>query len=173
MTVGRDGHSVRDRRGARAAATLALVGAAAVFAAPAAAQEPLPGDNSGTNQYIEPVPDAGGDRPAAPNPQNAPDRLPPEVRDAVPADERQTLRGIASDPGAGAPSGGASGEDGGTGGRGGAGRGSIPREDEEGAAGAVSSAVFDSDNPAPVIILMAVLGMTLAGLFVRLRRRSS
>ena len=45
--------------------TLAIP-AALALAGPAAAQEPLPEDNAGGNQYVEPVPDAGGDRPAAP-----------------------------------------------------------------------------------------------------------
>lgn len=165
---------------------LGMATALCVWAPAASAQdEPLPDNNSGTGQYVEPVPDARGDRPAAPNPQNPPERLPPEVRDRVPpGEERDILGRIAEDPGAGAPDGtrgsgtaggtapGASGGGGGATGDGPARTGGSGADEGEGRGSAVASAVFDSDSPAAVVVLFAVLGMTLTVIVLRRRRRS-
>lgn len=166
------------------AALLALL----ALAAPAAAQdERLPEGNSGTGQYVEPVPDAGGDRPATPGSGDRPRQsLPPGTRADLPGgEEGRILERIATDPGSGAPTGGTDGAGdgadgggaaGGDGGERGAGRG--PRAarvggDEEGAVGAIVSAVVDSGHPALAIVILTGLGLTLAaGLAALLRRRA-
>ncbi|HEX8646001.1 MAG TPA: hypothetical protein VF715_03810 [Thermoleophilaceae bacterium] len=164
-------------------APLAAVLALLVPAAPAAAQsEPLPEGNSGTGQYVEPVPDAGGDRPAAPGSGDRPrSQLPPGTRADLPGgDEGRILERIVTDPGSGAPEGaaggsGGGGRDDGSGRAGGAGRdGTVPARigaDEKGALGTLVSAVVDPDNPGLSIVLLAGLGLTLAAGIAAARRR--
>lgn len=150
--------------------------AAAALAAPAVAQE-LPENNSGTGQYIEPVPDAAGDRPAAPgaggggggpSSGSGGGSLPPSARDALPAgEEGQVLERIATDPGSGAPSG--SGRERGRGGGSRGDRDEIPAADDEGAISALASAATGDDGPALPLILLGALGLTLAAAGWRLR----
>jgi hypothetical protein len=174
--------------GVRLLAALLVTCGAALLPAPALAQDPLPDDNSGTDQYIEPVPDAGGDRPARGGSDSRPGRLPPGTREALPpGEEGQTLGRIATDPGAGAPVGGGSdagggsgsdsgaagGADGGNGGGGRSGSGAAADADPKtGLASALGSAVVDSDSPALPLLLLAVVGMTVVALLVRFGRRS-
>src|SRR2546423_14961117 len=87
--------------------TLAAVAAVSAGAAPATSAAPLPDDNAGTGQYIEPVPDAGGDRPSATGSGTGGHALPPRTRQALPSGgEGRTLEKLATDPGSGAPAGG-------------------------------------------------------------------
>lgn len=187
MTRRQGRHPVRDRRGALAGAVL-IVGALALTPVPAVAQEPLPDDNSGTDQYIEPVPDAGGDRQAGGGSDRRPNRLPEGTRDSLPpGDEGRILGRIATDPGAGAPAGNSAsggGESGGSGGSGsgddkqngkdGPGAGRVPPADDSGTGvfSALTSAVADSESPAIPLLLIAIAGMALAAALVRFRRRS-
>jgi hypothetical protein len=163
-----------------------VVIAAGWVAAPAAAQR-LPDDNSGTGQYIEPVPDAEGDRPA--NPGGGGDRggsggggsdsggLPPSVRDDLPPGaEGRVLERLATDPGSGAQPG-VGGRSGGGDGAGGSDRGRSsrggPAGDELGgdgsAASALSSAVTGDDGPAIPLLVGGLLLLTLAAAGIRLR----
>ena len=145
----------------------------------AAAQEPLPDDNAGTDQYIEPVPDAGGDRPAGSGsrPGRGTDSLPPGTRDALPGGEEGRILGrIATDPGTGAP-----GSDGGSPGAAGSresgssdgrpARIAPPEHDGTGVVGALKSAVVESDSPAGPLLLLAVVLMAGAAAFARRPRR--
>lgn len=179
-------HPARDRRDVRVLAAVLATGLAALLPVPAVAQDPLPEDNAGTDQYIEPVPDAGGDRRAEPGSRRGRDSLPPETRDSLPPGEEGRILGeIATDPGAGAPQDTASARGGDGGGRGGEGdgdgdgnggagaAGTPPGDDGTGLGGAVKSAVVDSDSPVIPILLLALLGMALAALFVRFARRGS
>ncbi len=179
---GRGGHRAGDRRRARTLAVLAALAALCLPLGSAAAQEPLPDDNAGTDQYIEPVPDAGGDRPAGSGPPSRPgqgnDRLPPGTREALPGgEEGQILGRIATDPGAGAPSSDAgspgsagSRESGGSSGR--PSRIAPPEDDGTGVVGAVKSAVVESDSPAGPLLLLAVVLMAGAAAFARRPRRN-
>ena len=173
------GRAARHARGARALAMALAAMAMAVPGVARAQDEPLPDDNAGTGQYVEPVPDAGGDRPSAPGARGDDGRVPRELRDALPpGEERRLLRRIASDPGAGAPERDGRGGGGGGGGGGGRAGGDEDRgaaaggEEDEGAASALISAAFDSDSSAPALTLLAILGLVLGALFVRLRQRS-
>lgn len=159
------------------AATLVL----AFWAPQAAAQERLPDGNAGTGQYIEPVPDAEGDRPARPRDPGSGGGggggLPPRTRDRLPGGaEGEALARIAGDSGSGAPAGAAAGDaggesgggDGSGGGRGG-GRGGddgassdAAGEDDESAISAVLSAATGSDGAGVPLLLVALLGVTLA-----------
>lgn len=173
-----DGHP----RYAPILASLALAAGLAAWAPPAFAQEPLPEDNAGTGQYVEPVPDAEGDRPAAPRPGGGPGGSgTPGSGGGSGGDEQRILDRIAGDPGSGAPSGGGSGAggDGGSGaGDGSSGSGddrvkaADASDDDEGPVSALTSAAFDSETPAVAIILLAVLGMALVGMVIRSRRSS-
>ena len=166
-------HGGHPRSGAVAGS---LVVAMALAAGPAAAQQPLPENNAGTGQYVEPVPDAEGDRRAAPRPSGG-DRGgsgSPGGHSGLPGgEEGRILDRIASDPGSGAPSdAGGDGKAAGAGGTAGARAAGAPAEEEEGAAAALASAAVGSDSAALPIVLVAVLAMALTGLFVRSRRRS-
>jgi hypothetical protein len=172
MTRGCAHHEARHRRGARALAILAAAASSAVAAAPAPAQGPLPDDNAGTGQYVEPVPDAGGDRPAAPGSRDGAGRLPSDTREALPpGEEGRILERIASEPGTGAPDDKSANDT--QRGKGGSGGGTLgATETDEGAMSALTSAVADSDSPALPLILLAILGMTAAAILVRRRRGS-
>lgn len=160
-------------------APLAAILALLALAPAAAAQgEPLPEDNSGTGQYVEPVPDAEGDRPATPGSDRDRPRsqLPPETRADLPGgEEGRILERIATDPGAGAPAGGGGEADGrgGSGERGGEDETTPARvgAGEESALGTLVGAVVDPDRPALGIVLLAGIGLTLAAGFAGLRRR--
>ena len=149
---------------------------AAAGAVPAHAQSPLPDDNAGTGQYIEPVPDAGGDRPSSPGGGSGGDgsgggggSLPPSARRALPAgEEGRQLESLATDPGSGAPAG----DKNGSGGRGGdaAGRSSAGDEDETAVASVVSSVLGGDGAAVPVLFLTLAL-LTLAAGAMAVRRR--
>jgi hypothetical protein len=136
----------------------------------AAAQEPLPDDNAGTDQYIEPVPDAEGNRPAGSGsrPGRGNDGLPPGTREALPGgEEGQILDRIATDPGTGAPSSGAgapsaagSARSGGSDGR--PSRIAPPEDEGTGVVGGLTSAVVESDSPAGPLLLLAIVLMGAA-----------
>jgi MYXO-CTERM domain-containing protein len=151
---------------------VALALALPLFAgAPAApAQERLPDDNAGTGQYVEPVPDAGGDRPASPGGADGPaGSLPPGTRsDLPPGEEGRVLERLATDPGSGASGSGQ--RERGTDRR--AEGDSLPGDDRS-AASAVTSAVTDSDSPAGKILVAGMLLLTaaLAGAGFAWRRR--
>ena len=182
-------HRSHPRRGLAAAALLALA-----LALPAAAQaESISPGNSGGDQYVPPVPDAGGNRPS--NPGNGdPGKLPPSVRHSLPAgSEGKILARLATDPGSGAPSvagvggsaaasgssgsgGGGSGDNGsggggaGAGGDNGGGGGDSAGEANTTAASAITSSV--SDNPGVGIVAAAMLALMLAAAaFGRAQRR--
>ena len=162
----------------------ALVGALAfalLSASPAAAEYTLPPDNSGADQYVPPVPDAGGSRPSGPG-TGTPGSLAPNVRASLPAGtEGRVLARLATDPGSGAPSAGARGSSGG--GRGAAagggtsagansgGGGGRAHEADVTAASAITSSV--SDNPGVGILAGGILVLTLGagGLGLVQRRR--
>jgi hypothetical protein len=170
---------------------VALAIAALALAAPAAATA-LPPNNGGIDQYVAPVPDAGGDRPANPGGGGGGggtggdgsgggggvSQLPPGVQGSLPAgDEGSLLARIATDPGSGAPSsGGKDGSSGGGTGSGGSGDsdgagGSERSADEKDvtAASAITSSV--SDDPAVAVVILAILGLTLALGAIGLARR--
>jgi hypothetical protein len=160
---------------------MTLASALALFAsaAPAPAQDPqLPENNAGTGQYVEPVPDAGGDRPAGPGGQSGGgSTLPPETRsDLPPGEEGRILDRIASDPGSGAPEAAGGGADGKAAGRSGSGSDSRPTSlpaDDEGPLSALRSAVLDSEsNGAAIVLLLGLMGTVLA-LFAAVRRTRS
>jgi hypothetical protein len=158
-----------------AAAVLAL----AFAASPAAAQEALPDDNAGTGQYIEPAPEAEGDRRAGSGPGGGRGRggggggLPPEVRAQLPpGDEGRFLERLASEAVAAAHA--AAGGDPASGGgdsRRGRGGSATPEEDPS-AAGAASSALFDSDGLAVPLLVLALLALTAGAAAFRLRGRN-
>jgi hypothetical protein len=148
-------------------------------AVPATAQQPLPEDNAGTGQYVEPVPDAGGDRPARPGEGGGGDSLPPRTRDALPpGEEGQVLERIAGEPGSGAPAGGAAaGDDGGgdsaSGARGGADRPpTATGEEAPNAISAVVSAASDPGGAGVVIPLVAALAAAFTVVALVRRGRS-
>ena len=167
---------------------------AIALAAPAAARaESIAPDNSGADQYVAPVPDAGGNRPSGPGASH-PGNLPPSVRNSLPpGSEGRLLARLATDPGSGAPTsggaggssvaGGAAGSNGavgggaGSGGGGGdnagsagGGGGDSAGEAEPTAASAITSSV--SDNPGVGIVVAAMVGLTLAAAaFGRTQRR--
>jgi hypothetical protein len=147
---------------AAAACALALA-----LASPAMAQEDrLPEGNSGAGQYVEPVPDAGGDRPAAPGSGGGGSRaapLPQSMRTALPpGEEGRALERIATDRGSGAPATGSARHGGGDG------------AGDEGALSALASAAVDSGDPTLLIVMLIGLAMMLgvAGATFRHRRRS-
>ena len=168
---------------------------ALAFASPAMAQDSIPTDNSGGDQYVPPVPDARGNRPSGPNSGN-PGHLSPRARASLPSGvEGQVLARLATDPGSGAPSdvgsggdgsssggtagtgaggsggGGGGGADGGGAldGGGGASGGKAASEGGATAASAISSAV--SDNPSIVALVLALLALTLASAAFGIARR--
>jgi hypothetical protein len=165
---------------ATAALTLGL-------AAPAPAQ--LPPNNGGVDQYVAPVPDSKGDRPANPRHEGGdPSRLPPSVRASLPpGGEGQVLGRLATDPGSGAPAdaggatggsgdrdrsggGGAAGGSGG-GGSGGGGIGTTGGTEQKNvtAASAITSSI--SDDPAVAVTVAAIIALTLAAMAVAFARR--
>ena len=161
------------------------------LAIPAVAQAQLPPNNGGVDQYVAPVPDARGDRPANPHHQGpgggggggGSSQLPPGVRGSLPAGgEGVLLSRLATDPGSGAPAGGDSsgGDRGGDGSSrddrsggsssddsGGGGAGS--EEKDVTAASAITSSI--SDDPAVAVVVAAVIGLTLALAAIGLARR--
>jgi hypothetical protein len=140
----------------------------ATSATPAAAQDPLPDNNAGTGEYVEPVPDAEGDRRATPGPGPRRGSLPPGVRDDLPpGEEGRVLERLATDPGSGAPDDrGDRARDGGVRGRDGS------PEDEEGPISAVTGAAVDSGGPGILILVVAVVTLALTAAGVRRRRRT-
>jgi hypothetical protein len=164
--------------------TLALTAGFGLGAPAAPAQAPLPEDNAGTGQYVEPVPDAGGDRPSRPGGGNSNpgSSLPPSTRRALPGgEEGRALEGIAGDPGAGAPAGGgeAGGEDGEDGdGGGSSGSGGDDKTDkaavagtDETAASAIVGALAGEDGSTVPVLALGLGGLTLAAAAVAIRRR--
>lgn len=148
-----------------AAATLGMASLAASAAPCAAAQAPLPSDNAGTGQYVEPVPAAGGDHPAARG-HHSGRGLGARTRQALgQRPEGRLLERIATDPGAGAPSGppGSSRSDRA------AGDSAAPRRTA--AAAAVTHAAVGDAGPAVPIVLAALVVLTAAAAAVALRRR--
>jgi hypothetical protein len=157
-----------------------LAAAAAVPAAavPARAQAPLPENNAGTGQYVEPVPDAGGNRPGHPHGGHRRLRLSPRARQAIPGGaEGRTLARLATDPGSGAPAGGGGGSDRTPGSRGSAHRGrgaSAPGSaglDHVTAASAVTSAAVGDDGGGVPVVLLGVVVLTLGASAAAIRRR--
>ncbi|HEX8066169.1 MAG TPA: hypothetical protein VF520_06550 [Thermoleophilaceae bacterium] len=152
-------------------AALALAGAA-----PAQSGR-LPEDNAGTGQYVEPVPDAGGDRPAGAGTARGNRRGGGGTSSGgASGGDDAVLRRIASDPGAGAPAGeDGSGRSGGGAARTRSGDGAAGDGGDDGPIAAAKSAVVDSDDPTLAIVLLSGLGLTLAaaGVAVRRRRRAS
>src|SRR3954447_21163008 len=127
MTVIRTGSSrttarlARHRRAHRAHgrnAGLATAALLVALAVPASAPAQLPPNNGGVDQYVAPVPDSRGDRPANPGHHGGgSSQLPDRVRSSLPAgEEGAVLARLATDPGSGAPTG--SGGDGSGGGSG-------------------------------------------------------
>lgn len=179
--------SHRRRHGAhpRYAAFLAAAASAtalAVTATPAAAQgEPLPDDNAGTGQYIEPVPEAEGDRRAdsggGGNRGGGGGGLPPGVRDDLPPGregaflERLAATAAGSATGAGDESGSSGRDDKRDGGSSGDGRAATPAEDEPSVASALSSTLFDSGSAAIPLLVLGLAGLTAAAALMRLRGR--
>jgi hypothetical protein len=155
-----------------AAAVFALA-----FASPAAAQEVIPPDNGGGDQYVAPVPDAGGPRPSGPGASH-PGSLSPSVRASLPpGSEGRLLTRLATDPGSGAPgagggsgssSGGKDGAGGGSGGSGASG-GDSAGESDVTAASAITSSV--SDNPSVGLLVAGIALMTLGGAVMRISQR--
>jgi hypothetical protein len=153
-------------------------------AAPAAAAA-LPPNNGGVDQYVAPVPDSGGDRPANPggggHGGQTQSQLPAQVRSTLPAgSEGVLLSRLATDPGSGAPagtggggsadaSGGSAGLDGSRDG-GGAGDSKLTGEKKDvTAASAISSSI--SDDPAVAVVVLAIVGLTLALAAIGFARR--
>ncbi|HEX8054177.1 MAG TPA: hypothetical protein VF517_14390 [Thermoleophilaceae bacterium] len=164
----------------RAAGMLAL-GVLLGATAPAAAQQPLPEDNAGTGQYVEPVPDAGGDRPARPGSGGGGGSLPPDTRAALPSgEEGRVLQRIAGEPGSGAPAGGggagggSEGNGGSGGGNGASGGGARPATGEESpsAISAAASAASDPGGAGILISLVAALAAAFTVVALIRRRRS-
>ena len=156
-------------RYARTLVTLAVAAGPTFGGSAASAQPPVPDDNAGTGQYVEPVPDAGGDRPSAPGRGGDGGSLPPSTRRALPpGSEGRQLESLATDPGSGAPAI----DDDGSGGRD---RKSSPISsgDDETAASSITSAVLGEDGPGVPILFLVLGGLTLgaAALAVRRRRR--
>jgi hypothetical protein len=190
-------HSRRRRahRGHPRYAALTTAALALGLAAPAGAPAQLPPNNGGVDQYVAPVPDSRGDRPANPRHEGGggggggnSSQLPAQVRSSLPAgSEGAVLARLATDPGSGAPSGGGDGNgdrdrsagggvaSGGSGGGGsGDGSGSAPatHEKDVSAASAITSAV--SDDPGVAVVVAAIVAMTLAlGAIGLARRRRS
>ena len=165
---------MRERRDPGYARALAAVGAA-LLAGPgaAAAQGPLPEDNAGTSQYVEPLPDPGGDRKADPDRAEPGRRLPAQVRDALPPGaEGRVLERLVTDPGSGA-TGGATPPRLRRSGRG-AGADASREGAGSGAIDATASAVGGSKGPTVAAVVAALVGLTLgmAGVTVRRRRRT-
>ena len=157
-------------------ATLAVT--ASVGASPALAQSPLPDDNAGTGQYVEPVPDAGGDRPSAPGGDRPSGgggergSLPPATQRALPGGrEGQELEGLATDPGSGAPPSGENDRPSDGDGKGASSSGSSG--DDETALSAVSSAVTGENGPGVPVLFLGLGLLTLGAAAVALRRRGS
>jgi hypothetical protein len=172
-------------------ATIATIALALGLAAPAAHAQ-MPPNNGGIDQYVAPVPDSRGDRPANPGHQGSgPSQLPPRVRGSLPAGSEGTiLARLATDPGSGAPvdgtdrgdgtrSGGAAGGGSGGGGSDGGGGDSAggansptttaTKEKQVSAASAITSSI--SNDPAVAVVVAALLGLTLALGAIGLARR--
>jgi hypothetical protein len=164
-------------------ALLAAAITALALASPAGAQYSLPPDNSGADQYVPPVPDPGGNRPANPG-HSKPGSLSPSVRRSLPSgSEGLLLARLATDPGSGAPSsasgqgssrgGGGTGDGKSSGDESGGGAGGRTKEADATATSAITSAI--SDNPSVGLLAGAILVLTVAaaavGLGSRRRRR--
>jgi hypothetical protein len=157
--------------------TLATVVASVVTAAsasPAAAQQPLPGNNAGTGQYIEPVPDAEGSRRADPGTHQGRRPLPARTRAALPGGaEGRILERVGTDPGSGAQP--AKGQDGARGARSERSAARRAAGEDVGPVAATASSVGDSDDTGARIVVIAVAALMLAaaaaGMLVRRRRR--
>jgi hypothetical protein len=170
-----------DRHPKYTAVGILLAAALAAWPPSASAQEPLPDDNAGTGQYIEPVPDAGGDRPAAPGGGGGGGGLDPDTRRGLPAgEEGRILERLATDAGSGAVPG-AAGRDradrkagsGPADGDGPGARGGSSGDESSGVASAVTSAFTDSENGAGRILLALLVALPVAFAAVGLRRRRS
>lgn len=164
----------RHRGHPRYAGTLATLAVTASVCAPASvAQSPLPEDNAGTGQYVEPVPDAGGDRPSAPGGGGG-DRgsLPPATQRALPGgSEGQQLESLATDPGSGAPAGGENDRAGGGDDKGA--RASGSSDDDETAISSLASAVTGEDGPGVPALFLGLGLLTLGAAAVAVRRRGN
>ena len=162
----------------RLPAALATAATALFLAAPAAYAQ-LPPNNGGVDQYVAPVPDSRGDRPANPRHEGGdPSDLPPRVRGSLPPGSVGALLArLATDPGSGAPLGSGDGDSDGSGGGGAGGSGgggssggglgdlnspttSAAKEKHVTAASAITSSI--SDDPAVAVVVLAVLALTLA-----------
>jgi hypothetical protein len=176
----RDGRLRGARRHPRyALCALALALPAAAAPAAASAQDPLPGNNSGTGQYVEPVPDAGGDRPAAPGTGPGRTTLPAGTRARLPAGaEGRTLERLATDPGSGAPAGATQGGRAGDGGHAGSAAGGpsarILGQSDQSAFRAATEASAGGDGHTVPLLIVALIALTLGvGAAARSRGRSS
>jgi hypothetical protein len=171
-------HRMHPRHGLVAAGALALL-----LASPAAAQETIPPDNSGADQYVAPVPDAGGNRPSGPG-ASRPGSLSPGARAALPSgSEGRLLARLATDPGSGAPSvaggqassggsGSAGGGNTGTAGNGNGGGGNRSREADVTAASAITSSISDGGGAGVLVGGLVALTLGVAALrLVQHRRR--
>lgn len=170
------GRALAHPRYPRAAATAAVAALAMPLAGPAGAQERIPDNNAGTGQYVEPVPDAGGDRRARPGEGRPTRPLPPQTREQLPPGrEGQILERLGTDPGSGAQDAAASddadSDGGGAGGRDGGPRGGKPLGEERGAVAAGTSAIVDSDDATIPMVAIALLGLTLGTAVAVLARR--
>lgn len=182
----------RRQRAHRAHPRWALVAAGALalgLAPPAQAVYVLPPDNSGADQYVAPVPDAGGNHPSGPGTGHT-GSLPPGVRSSLPpGNEGKLLARLATDPGSGAPVGVAGAKSSGgsaVGGRGTAGSGSNgsraggghanggatgAHEDHVNAASAITNAVSDNRGVGLLVGALFVLTVGVAALSLVQRRR--
>jgi hypothetical protein len=174
MTSGQNRRRRGHPRYERIIAALTAVALVAIAASPAIAQGPLPGDNAGTGQYVEPVPDAGGDRPA--NPGGGHGRggqLPAGTRNRLPAgEEGRTLERLATDSGSGAPGSDSAGR------KRSSGHSAGPGASDEAArtaASAVTSAAVGDDGPGIPVLLIALVALTagIAAAGLRARKRRS
>lgn len=148
--------------------TLALTAAVASGASPALAQPPLPDDNAGTGQYVEPVPDAGGDRPSTPGRGGgARGSLPPATQRALPGgSEGRQLESLANDPGSGAPA-----TDEGDRRSGRDRQAASSTAGDETAMSSITSAVLGEDGPGVPVLFLALGLLTLGAAAVAVRRR--
>jgi hypothetical protein len=167
------------------------------LAVPATAPAQLPPNNGGVDQYVAPVPDSRGDRPANPGHHGGgSSQLPARVRSSLPAgEEGAVLARLATDPGSGAPTGsgghgsssgngdrdhsgagvaggggsGGSGGGSGSGGGGGVATTGGTAEKDVSPVSAITSSI--SDDPAVAVTVAAILGLTLAIAAVAVTRR--
>jgi MYXO-CTERM domain-containing protein len=149
--------------------TLAVTAAVAPGAPTALAQSSIPDDNAGTGQYVEPVPDAGGDRPSAPG-HGARGGLPPATQRALPGGaEGRQLERLATDPGSGSP--GTDARDRSRGHDGKAANRSGSKAHDETPLSSVASAATGDDGPGVPIVFLTIGLLTLGAVAVAVRRR--